>query len=62
MSSIARDSEPSDAASLDRVPALSELPQFFRRIAQYHQEFIIYDDGFRGCSCVRSSKRFAASG
>ena len=35
-------------ASLDRVPALSELPQFFRRIAQYHQEFIIYDDGFRG--------------
>ena len=48
MASIARDSEPSDMASLDRVPALSELPQFFRRIAQYHEEFIIYDDGFRG--------------
>lgn len=27
---------------------LSELPQFLSRIAQYRQEFIIYDDGFRG--------------
>jgi len=48
MVSITRDSEVSDVSSLDRVPALSELPQFFRRIAQYHEEFIIYDDGFRG--------------
>jgi len=48
MASVARDSKPSDKDSFDHVPALSELPQFFRRIAQYHQEFIIYDDGFRG--------------
>ena len=48
MVSITRDSEVSDVSSLDRVPALSELPQFFRRIAQYHEEFIVYDDGFRG--------------
>lgn len=27
---------------------MSELPQFFSRIAQYRQEFIVYDDGFRG--------------
>jgi long-chain acyl-CoA synthetase len=26
----------------------SQLPEFFRRIAQYKQEFIVYDDGFRG--------------
>ena len=27
---------------------VSQLPQFFSRIAQYTQEFIVYDDGFRG--------------
>ena len=27
---------------------MGELPQFFSRFAQYRQEFIIHDDGFRG--------------
>jgi long-chain acyl-CoA synthetase len=27
---------------------LSELPQFFSKIAQYPDEFVIHDDGFRG--------------
>ena len=31
-----------------KLRALSELPQFFGRIAQYRDEFVIYDDGFRG--------------
>ncbi len=32
-----------------REPArLSDLPQFFRRIARYDEEFIVFDDGFRG--------------
>jgi hypothetical protein len=41
-------------AIVERVPCLSELPQFFSRIAQYRWEFIIYDDGFRGFtfSCI----------
>lgn len=39
--------ELSDRAT-EPVPNLSELPQFFSRIAQYQEEFIVYDDGFRG--------------
>ena len=34
--------------SIEPAPNLSELPQFFGRIAQYPDEFIVYDDGFRG--------------
>ncbi len=34
--------------SIESAPNLSELPQFFGRIAQYPDEFIVYDDGFRG--------------
>ncbi len=48
MPSAIRDPEPSDAAFVERAGALSELPQFFRRIAQYRDDFIIHDDGFRG--------------
>ena len=50
MPSASRVSEPSGGAYVEPVPGLSELPQFFGRIAQYTQEFIVYDDGFRGWS------------
>jgi long-chain acyl-CoA synthetase len=40
--------KPSLPLSTDQLRALSELPQFFGRIAQYRDEFIIHDDGFRG--------------
>jgi long-chain acyl-CoA synthetase len=43
--------EQSDAVeevSLKTIHDPSELPQFLGRIAQYPDEFIIYDDGFRG--------------
>lgn len=33
---------------VEYVQILSELPQFFSRFAQHQQEFIVYDDGFRG--------------
>lgn len=34
--------------SVQDARKLSELPQFFSRIAQYPDEFLIHDDGFRG--------------
>ncbi len=48
MQSLIREPKPSERASVERGGSLSELPQFFGRIAQYPGEFIIYDDGFRG--------------
>jgi long-chain acyl-CoA synthetase len=33
---------------LQCMPSLSQLPNFFGRMAQYRNEFIIYDDGYRG--------------
>ena len=48
MPSAIRDAQPPVAISMERVRALSELPQFFGQIAQYRDEFIIHDDGFRG--------------
>lgn len=42
------------AVPRDRAGNLSDLPQFFRRIAQYQQEFIVYDDGFRGYTFLYS--------
>src|SRR6185312_8011179 len=40
--------ESAEPAAAEPCSGLSELPQFLSRIAQYKQEFIIYDDGFRG--------------
>jgi hypothetical protein len=65
MPSIILDPKPSDAAFVDPAGALSELPQFFSRIAQYHHEFIIQDDGFRGFTfryqdIARVAKSFAS--
>jgi long-chain acyl-CoA synthetase len=37
-----------EKVSIEPIHDLSELPQFLSRIAQYPDEFIIYDDGFRG--------------
>jgi long-chain acyl-CoA synthetase len=34
--------------SVHHTRKLSELPQFFSRIARYPDEFVIHDDGFRG--------------
>ncbi|MGA2882271.1 MAG: AMP-binding protein [Bryobacteraceae bacterium] len=48
MPSALRDAKPPVAIPMERARALSELPQFFGRIAQYRDEFIIHDDGFRG--------------
>ena len=48
MPSAIRDPTPSDAAFVESGGTLSELPQFFSRFAQYHHEFVIHDDGFRG--------------
>jgi long-chain acyl-CoA synthetase len=48
MPSAIRDAKPPVALYMERAGALSELPQFFGRIAQYRDEFIIHDDGFRG--------------
>jgi len=48
MPSAIRDAKPPVAIFMERARALSELPQFFGRIAQYRDEFIIHDDGFRG--------------
>jgi len=48
MPSAIQEPKPSDPVSVEQVRSLSELPQFFGRIAQYRGEFIIHDDGFRG--------------
>ena len=48
MPSAIRDAKPPVAISMEPTRALSELPQFFDRIAQYPDEFIIHDNGFRG--------------
>ena len=48
MSTAIHDRELIDARPAEQARSLSELPQFFRRIAQYPDEFIVYDDGFRG--------------
>ncbi len=48
MPSAVKELRGAEQASASIAPRLSELPQFFRRIAQYDDEFIIYDDGFRG--------------
>lgn len=48
MASVIQEPKPPGELSVERPRALSELPQFFRRIAQYRDEFIIHDDGFRG--------------
>jgi long-chain acyl-CoA synthetase len=48
MPSAIRDPKPSDAVFVESGGTLSELPQFFSRIAQYHHEFVIHDDGLRG--------------
>lgn len=48
MPTVVGSPEPSDAAVIEQARNLSELPQFFGRIAQFPNEFIIYDDGFRG--------------
>ena len=55
----------SDGVSTEPARALSELPQFLGRIAQYREEFIVYDDGFRGWTfqypdIVRLARSFAA--
>jgi len=64
MPSILGDSETREIASPPGAPRLSELHQFFRRIAQYEGEFLIYDDGFRGWTfryfeIARSAESFA---
>ena len=48
MPSAIQEPKPSDPVSVEQARSLSELPQFFRRIAQYPDEFVIHDDGFRG--------------
>lgn len=48
MSTRIRDPEAHVEPPAAHILSLSELPQFFRRIAQYQQEFIVYGDGFRG--------------
>lgn len=48
MPSAIRDPQPSGALSVEQSRSLSELPQFFGRIAQYRNEFMVYDDGSRG--------------
>lgn len=62
---VTADSKLSDGASIETARSLSELPQFFGRIAQYHDEFIVYDDGFRGWTfrypdIARLAGRFAS--
>jgi len=47
MPSVSQDSEAREAASPGHSPRLSELHQFFRRMAQIDEEFLVYDDGFR---------------
>jgi hypothetical protein len=66
MPSAIRDPKPSDAALVEPAGALSELPQFFRRIAQYPDEFVIHDEAFRGYTfrypdIARMAVGFAAS-
>ena len=58
-------SERRESASIEPDAGLSELPQFFSRIAQYKEEFVIYDDGFRGWTfgyrdIARLARSFAA--
>ena len=58
-------SERRESASIEPGAGLSELPQFFSRIAQYKEEFVIYDDGFRGWTfgyrdIARLARAFAA--
>lgn len=65
MPSSVRVPEAAERASGEPLRTLSELPQFFRRIAQYRQEFIVHDDGFRGWTftygdIVRLAGSFAA--
>ncbi len=48
MPSVMPETKLSDGASTEPARTLSELPQFPGRIAQYQEEFIVYDDGFRG--------------
>jgi long-chain acyl-CoA synthetase len=48
MASVMRDSRRSEQTSTELAGSPSELPRFFRRIAQYREEFVLYDDGFRG--------------
>ena len=62
---VTADSKLSDGASIETARSLSELPQIFGRIAQYHDEFIVYDDGFRGWTfrypdIARLAGRFAS--
>jgi len=47
MPSAIQEPKPSDPMSMELARSLSELPQFFGRIAQYRGEFVIHDDGFR---------------
>ena len=65
MPSAIRAAKPPVAISMEPVRPLSELPQFFGRIAQYRGEFIILDDGFRGFTfgypeVARLARSFAA--
>ncbi len=48
MPSAIQEPKPSDRVSVEQARSLSELPQFFGRIAQYPDEFVVHDDGFRG--------------
>jgi len=48
MPSFMTDSGSSVQPSTESARSLSELPHLFGRIAQYPNEFIVYDDGFRG--------------
>jgi long-chain acyl-CoA synthetase len=48
MPSAIRDAKPAETVAFQHNRALSELPQFFSRIAQLPGEFVVYDDGFRG--------------
>ncbi|HVY94186.1 MAG TPA: AMP-binding protein [Bryobacteraceae bacterium] len=45
---ITQDPEREALTTAETRERVSELPQFFRRIAKYEEEFIVYDDGFRG--------------
>jgi long-chain acyl-CoA synthetase len=48
MPSALRVPEVAEPPSREPLGRLSELPHFFSRIAQYRQEFLVYDNGFRG--------------
>src|SRR5579862_7332634 len=47
MPAVSQDSEVGKVAVPSFSPRLSELQQFFRRMAQFDQEFLVHYDGFR---------------